>query len=282
MHSGINTGLVVTGEVNLEKGTHGLMGDAINTNLFTRQELEAFADAKEKIGNWLHQRGIAYIYVIAPNKHTIYFDKLPEYVEKQNPRSATDQLVAFLAEHTDIHVVDLRGALLAERQLHQVYYKHDTHWNHFGANAAQFEIMQHIERIFPGRVSPQLLEEERFNMFTSTGGDLASFAKMTPSAEINPQPVFIEGCRPVKDPPDATERDPHTMICDNQQLNAVVFRDSFFSALQPYIARQFKRSTYIWENLDFPLLKKYVEQESPDIVIEEVIERKLPYVPSNE
>lgn len=30
MHSGINTGLVVTGEVNLEKGTHGITGDAIN------------------------------------------------------------------------------------------------------------------------------------------------------------------------------------------------------------------------------------------------------------
>lgn len=30
MHSGINTGLVVTGEVNLEKGTHGLTGDTIN------------------------------------------------------------------------------------------------------------------------------------------------------------------------------------------------------------------------------------------------------------
>ena len=30
MHSGINTGLVVTGEVNLEKGTHGLVGDTIN------------------------------------------------------------------------------------------------------------------------------------------------------------------------------------------------------------------------------------------------------------
>ena len=30
MHSGINTGLVVTGEVNVEKGTHGLTGDAIN------------------------------------------------------------------------------------------------------------------------------------------------------------------------------------------------------------------------------------------------------------
>jgi len=30
MHSGINTGLVVTGELNLEKGIHGVAGDTIN------------------------------------------------------------------------------------------------------------------------------------------------------------------------------------------------------------------------------------------------------------
>ncbi|MDY6792397.1 MAG: adenylate/guanylate cyclase domain-containing protein [Thermodesulfobacteriota bacterium] len=30
MHTGINTGIVVTGEVDIEKGTHGLTGDAIN------------------------------------------------------------------------------------------------------------------------------------------------------------------------------------------------------------------------------------------------------------
>jgi class 3 adenylate cyclase/tetratricopeptide (TPR) repeat protein len=30
MHSGINTGLVVTGELNLEKGVHGVAGDAVN------------------------------------------------------------------------------------------------------------------------------------------------------------------------------------------------------------------------------------------------------------
>ncbi len=30
MHSGVNTGLVVTGEVDLEKGTHGIAGDTIN------------------------------------------------------------------------------------------------------------------------------------------------------------------------------------------------------------------------------------------------------------
>jgi class 3 adenylate cyclase len=30
MHTGINTGLVITGEVNMEKGTHGVSGDTIN------------------------------------------------------------------------------------------------------------------------------------------------------------------------------------------------------------------------------------------------------------
>lgn len=30
MHSGINTGLVITGDINLEKGTHGVVGDTIN------------------------------------------------------------------------------------------------------------------------------------------------------------------------------------------------------------------------------------------------------------
>ena len=30
MHSGINTGLVVTGDINFTKGTHGATGDTIN------------------------------------------------------------------------------------------------------------------------------------------------------------------------------------------------------------------------------------------------------------
>jgi len=43
MHSGINTGLVVTGEVNLEKGTHGITGDAINL----ASRIEGLAEAGE-------------------------------------------------------------------------------------------------------------------------------------------------------------------------------------------------------------------------------------------
>ena len=43
MHTGINTGLVVTGEVDVEKGTHGLTGDAINL----ASRLEGIANSGE-------------------------------------------------------------------------------------------------------------------------------------------------------------------------------------------------------------------------------------------
>lgn len=45
IHTGINTGLVVTGEVDVEKGTHGLTGDAINL----ASRLESIARAGEII-----------------------------------------------------------------------------------------------------------------------------------------------------------------------------------------------------------------------------------------
>jgi len=47
--------------------------------------------------------------------------------------------------------------------------------------------------------------------------------------------------------------------------------------LKPYISREFNRSTYIWGRLDYLLLTEYIDKESPDIVIEEVVERSLPY-----
>src|SRR5690606_31739740 len=93
------------------------MGDAMNINLYSSEQLTAFAAYLTAIRDWLALRGIQYVYVITPNKHSIYPDKLPDYLKKRNPESAVDQLVRHLREHTDVVVVDLRQALLAEREL---------------------------------------------------------------------------------------------------------------------------------------------------------------------
>jgi len=55
MHTGINTGLVVTGEVNLERGTHGVAGDTINV----AARLSSLAKADEVVvgPDTYHQAG---------------------------------------------------------------------------------------------------------------------------------------------------------------------------------------------------------------------------------
>jgi alginate O-acetyltransferase complex protein AlgJ len=253
------------------------IGDAINRNLFTENELIDFTQSIMEINNWLKNKGIEYLYIIAPNKHTIYFENLPEYISKIGHESSTDQLVNYLLEHTDVNVLDLRQPLIEQKKKHQVYFKTDSHWNHYGANVAQYEIMKKISNFFPNKISPHLLRDNQFKITHMNGGDLAGLAKLQNIMETNPQPIFERGCIPVNENPAHVGEKTHTIVCETKTLNALIFRDSFFWALKPYISREFKRSTYIWGRLDYLLLTEYIDKENPDIVIEEVVERSLPY-----
>ncbi len=255
------------------------IGDFRGSNLYSQNDLKNFAYYMMTLRSWLKARGIEYVFVIAPNKHTVYFDKLPDYISKTAEQSATDMLVGYLKKHTDVPVVDLRSKLINEKGRNQLYYKTDTHWNHYAANIIQYEIMSEIEKIFPNRIEPEMVN---LRDGTRGGGDLAYFLgidDIIESKESNPQPVFDNSCTIKKIPANAKETETHTLICETEKLSAVIFRDSFFSTLQPYFSRKFKRSTYIWKKLNYSSLITYIESENPDIVIEEWIERSLPFVP---
>jgi hypothetical protein len=253
------------------------IGDVRNVNLFSKSDLKKFATYMASLKAWLNSKGIEYVFVIAPNKHTIYFDKLPDYLTKINKYSATDQLVEYMKSHTDVPIVDLRKILIESKNKHQLYYKTDTHWNHYAANIAQYEIMLEIEKLFPKLIHPETV---KLKEGVRGGGDLANFIGVHDFDELNPQPVFENSCKPIKHPNGAKGRETHSFICEGQKLNALIFRDSFFSALEPYFSRKFKRSTYIWEKLNYSSLRKYIKSENPDVVIEEWVERSLPLLPN--
>jgi hypothetical protein len=68
-------------------------------------------------------------------------------------------------------------------------------------------------------------------------------------------------------------------IDDPALPKAVVFRDSFGSALIPFLAEHFRRSVYLWR-YDFAV--DVLEQERPDVVIWLMTSRRLQwYVPFN-
>jgi len=71
-----------------------------------------------------------------------------------------------------------------------------------------------------------------------------------------------------------------TEIPGSHLPRAVVFRDSFTSAMAPFLSDHFSRVVYLWRN-DFST--EEIEQEHPDVVLQEIVSRHLQYfVPSPE
>jgi hypothetical protein len=252
-------------------------GDYRNINLYSQEELKQTARYLSTVKEFLSAQGIQYIFIIAPNKHTIYYDKFSEYIVPENEFSAADQIVNYLREHTYVTVVDLREPFLKAKSEHQLFYKSDTHWNHFGANVAQYEIMKNIELMFPGKIHA---EYQRMSIHKKMkSGDLGILMGIYDLKDVEPEPVFNADEPPFKILGKIREISPCISSSEKGQLKALVFRDSFFNLLVPYFARKLKKSTYVWDYLDSTRLFKLIEQDKPDIVIEEWVERKLPHVP---
>jgi len=59
---------------------------------------------------------------------------------------------------------------------------------------------------------------------------------------------------------------------DGEIPRAVIFHDSFFEALAPFLAQHFQRAVYSWRSFSDPTL---IQAEHPDLVIDEISERFL-------
>jgi hypothetical protein len=63
---------------------------------------------------------------------------------------------------------------------------------------------------------------------------------------------------------------------DESLPRAVFFHDSYGAHLAPYLSEHFERSVFAWQRADFPVFDAaLVERERPQIVIQQIVERKL-------
>ena len=130
--------------------------DYMGQNPFTRQELEAWRIALEERYYWLKERGIDYIFALAPTKALIYPEKLPERLLAMKNRldrpGRYDQLLGYLKEKSIVPVVDLKKALLREKGKNRdlpLFYRTDFHWNYYGAFIAYDAIVDGINDAYP-------------------------------------------------------------------------------------------------------------------------------------
>ena len=258
--------------------------DYANVELMTDAGLANWREAVLRARNWLQTRKIAYVFTVAPDKHAVYAEEFPTTIARIHAMSRADQLFSALQD-TGL-AVDARPALFGAKQQERIYQLTDTHWNDRGALVAYQQIINAVRGRVPS--TPPAWTRSDFTPVERTveGMDLAGMMGLTrvlrevELALVPTHPRRARVVEPAGAAPTAEEGRLVTEIDDPSLPRAVIFRDSFVSRLVPFLSEHFSRAVYLWQN-DFDA--HAVEQEHPDIVIQEIVGRHLyNFIPSPE
>ena len=268
------------------------LSDHQGLRAFSEDELKTIAETIEYKKSWLEEREIRYMFVVAPNKESIYPEYLPRWVHRYGDRTRLDQLMAYLRAHTTAEILDLRPNLLEAKGPALIYEKQDTHWSHRGALIAYQDVCTRLQRWFPS-IEPLGIEDFVVTK-TRWPGDLFCMLGLWPRKDLwghieklSPKTPFtsleIESDLDPRQPwPEwASSNLPVTKVNPSQDLRAVFFCDSFFR--NPFnrncFASHFRHSDFLVLRPTMHLLKVIIPLERPDVVIEERVERTLCEMP---
>lgn len=236
---------------------------------FSDQELQLIRDRLLRVNHLLSAEGILFVFVIAPNKESIYPEYLPQELDPIGDICRIDQVLSLFEEEDGFVLLDLRDRILKEKQKGQVYHRTDTHWNDLGALSVTIEILDTLQPSFPNLSSPHL--DQYSPEIRSFQGDLVQFLPV--SERWKEEEIVL-----VPDlPSSAIFSEPgkgilSSEIKESTLPSAVVFRDSFMDAVIPFLSEHFSKVTY---QRSFAIDFQIIEEERPDIVIYEVAQRYL-------
>ena len=234
--------------------------------------------------DWLNARGVAYVFTIAPDKHTLYPEDMPSTLIRISEMTRTDQL--FTALQDVGFAVDVRPALFEAKARERIYQRTDTHWNDRGALVAYQQIIGAVRARVPS-VPPAWTRDDFDPVARDVmSGDLAGMMGLKRVLREEDLPLVPRRRRqarvvePAGAEPTAEEGRLVTEIPDSTLPRAVILRDSFVSRLVPFLSEHFSRAVYVWQN-DFDA--DLVSTEHPDVVIQEIVGRHLyGFIPSPE
>lgn len=262
--------LEYTGDSNLD--------DFQNAAPNSRETLESTRKKIRRVYNALRDRNITLLIVIAPNKATIYPDKLPASIQKLAAISYLDALLAGLQQDGLPILLDLRPSLQAGRKTQEIYYRTDTHWNAYGGFIAYTEIIQALSKTRP-QLKPR--DISKFNIQTGSPylHDIPKLMGANNMLETNlimtPKKDNIVWSSNLNE-----DRIAPMQVATTKNKNAptlLIYIDSFGKGLKDLLPSHFRQTTFIQNDSKYAdlLSMQKIDTIKPDFVIIEFVERSL-------
>lgn len=240
-------------------------------------ELEEWARRIEERRAWFAAHGITYLFVVAPDKQSIYPEYMPGWLAPPPGDTRLDQLSKRLAGSAAW--LDLRAPLRAAKGAERLYLRADTHWNDRGAYEGYRAIMQRLGLPLLPRDESQLVRFSQPDDLARMSGVAAAEAQtgFTNTCAVPEPPTFdaalLDLDQPVRNGQPA-EKVPATR-CPTGRERLLIFHDSFAETLSPYLSDSFARAVYVWRQPSLRQMHAMVAVEHPTVVIEERVERYL-------
>jgi alginate O-acetyltransferase complex protein AlgJ len=253
----------------------GGIDDWIQAEPFTHDELEVWRETLLRRRAFLTARGIRYLLVIAPDKQMIYPEYMPDALRRLRNDFRADQLIAHMRLTTpDLHILDLRPAIIAAKPTGLLYHRYDTHWNDRGGLVGYQQIARALQQWLP-RMQP--LQRSDFDTDpTVPSGDKTTMLGLRDAGKVAMPGLVLrrgESYRIVEPEHPDPYGESGLIVTENNDKSlpkAVIYRDSFGGRLIPFLSEHFSRASYLWQNeFDFD----QVERDKPDVLIQEYVGR---------
>ena len=244
------------------------MENYLGINPFSEPDLERIAAKVSQVQEALDARGIQLVILLAPSKEGIYSEYLPDDFHPASAPTQREQLVTCLQERTSVPIVDPYPLLKNSRD-EQWFYKTDTHWNDAGGFVASQLLIETVGG------TPTPLSQVNVSYVPREMGDLAKLFHMPEAYNEETQAVlsgYYDSLVTQFEDPDGNGNIVHLATDQSPDPRRIaVYRDSFGTALSPFLSKYFRQTDFYHWQAYTPAL---IEENPPDLLIYEVVERE--------
>ena len=260
-------------------------------------EFQSSINKIDLLKNTTEGLGGTYVLFIAPDKHNIYCDELPQWLGDtcKNSEIYTRKLISKIEDETSVNVVYPAVELKSQISKGQLFHKSDTHWNLLGGKVGFVALMRNMERLGLIRDFQEIPLMDLKQIRNEKLGDLAHILALPSGYKISkdfdylfqrPDQLLVRW----KEVNKKEELKPFTVSSGSApskfyaymknesamyRTKLLVLCDSFNNAMSPYFNLYFSDVMYVSRRSSMDEKIRAINKFKPAIVINEIVERDL-------